>query len=122
MIEKRKKHPVGTLKISKNVVTTIAHAAALEVDGVSRLSASQVDIKGMIAKRQIPKPVSVTIVDGLVEIELHLFLKNDVKIPNVSESVQRSVKEAVQNMTDITVSNVNLIIEGIDFDQAIEYA
>ena len=50
-------------------------------------------------------------------ISLHINVKSGVNIPSVSENVQRAVKEAVQNMTGIVVSRVNIVIAGIVFDE-----
>ncbi len=106
---------VGTLRISREVLATIAATAASEVSGVAHIAAAPVDFKGMISKRQFPKSVVVNLNDDIAEIELHLILKAEVKIPVVSEKVQRAVKEAVQSMTGITVSKIHVVIEGIDF-------
>ena len=38
----------------------------------------------------------------------------------VSERIQRSVKEAVQNMTGIVVAKVNIFVVGIDFEEKAE--
>ena len=39
--------------------------------------------------------------------------KNRCKIPQLSEQIQENVKSAVQNMTCITVSKVNVIVNGV---------
>ena len=109
---------VGTLRISREVLSTIAATAASEVAGVHSLTAAPVDLKGMFSKRQIPKSVAVTLRDDIAEVELHLILNGEVKIPIVSEKVQRAVKDAIQSMTRITVSKVHVVIEGINFSAA----
>ena len=116
MNEKIKHGAVGTLRISKDVLITIAATAASEVPGVHSIASAPVDIKGMLSKRQLPKSVSIVLDDELAEIDLHLILKHGVKIPTVSEKVQKAVKESIQSMTAITVSKVNVIIEGIAYE------
>ena len=44
---------------------------------------------------------------------LNLVVKFGAKIPAVAEKVQENVKSAVQNMTNVTVSRVNLVIAGL---------
>lgn len=122
MNEKIKDGAVGTLRISKEVLATIAGTAASEVTGVHSIASAPVDFKGMISKRQFPKSVSITLNDEFAEIELHLVLKHGVKIPVVSEKVQKAVKESIQNMTAITVSKVNIVIEGIAYEASDEQA
>ena len=114
----RRADTVGTLRISREVLSTIAATAASEVAGVHSLTAAPVDLKGMFSKRQLPKSVAVTLRDDIAEVELHLILNGEVKIPIVSEKVQRAVKDAIQSMTRITVSKVHVVIEGINFSAA----
>ena len=114
----RRADTVGTLRISREVLSTIAAPAASEVAGVHSLTAAPVDLKGMFSKRQLPKSVAVTLRDDIAEVELHLILNGEVKIPIVSEKVQRAVKDAIQSMTRVTVSKVHVVIEGINFSAA----
>ena len=116
MNEKIREGAVGTLRISKEVLITIAGTAASEVDGVASIAASPVDFKGMLSLRSFPKAVSISLNDDMAEITLHLVLKHGVKIPVVSEKVQKAVKESIQSMTAITVSKVNIVVEGIAYE------
>ena len=79
----------GNLKISREVIATIARYAALEIEGI----------------------------DSLASFTSNINVKAGVNIPEVSEKVQATVKEAVQNMTGIAVSRVNINIAGIIFDE-----
>ena len=56
--------------------------------------------------------------DGVAVIDIRLRVKHGVKIPELSKKLQASVKEAVQNMTGVVVSKVNLQIAGVDFEDA----
>ena len=51
--------------------------------------------------------------DGTAEITLNLMMKADARVPAVAEKVQKNVKSSVQNMTNVTVSRVNLVIAGV---------
>ena len=46
-------------------------------------------------------------------ITLHLMMQFGARIPSVAEKVQENVKSAVQNMTNVTVSRVDLVIAGL---------
>ena len=41
------------------------------------------------------------------------MMRLGARIPAVAEKVQENVKNSVQNMTNVTVSRVNLIIAGL---------
>jgi hypothetical protein len=44
---------------------------------------------------------------------VNLMMSFGARIPAVAEKVQENVKNAVQNMTNVTVSRVNLVIAGL---------
>ncbi|MFV0498116.1 MAG: Asp23/Gls24 family envelope stress response protein [Candidatus Fimivivens sp.] len=115
MNDKTRENAVGTLRISKDVLVTIASTAASEVEGVHSITASPVDFKGMLSRRALSKAVNIALNDDMADITLHLVLKYGVKIPVVSEKVQKAVKESIQSMTAITVSKINIVVEGIAY-------
>ena len=98
----------GSLQISTEVIGKIARCAALEVDGKQNKK-----VKELLAAASIQPPVTVEMRDGTAELTLNLVVKFGAKIPAVAEKVQENVKSAVQNMTNVTVSRVNLVIAGL---------
>ena len=70
-------------------------------------------VKELLAAASIQPPVTVEMRDGTAELTLNLVVKFGAKIPAVAEKVQENVKSAVQNMTNVTVSRVNLVIAGL---------
>ncbi len=107
----------GNLRISREVIATIARYAALEIDGVVSLASFAKNLKGWLLKKQSARPITIELNDDVAIISLHINVKSGVNIPSVSENVQHAVKEAVQNMTGIVVSRVNIVIAGIVFDE-----
>ena len=105
----------GSLQISTEVVGKIARCAALEVDGVAEVSCGVQNkkLKSLLESSSIQPPVVVEMRDGTASITLHLMMKFGARIPSVAEKVQENVKSAVQNMTNVTVSRVNLVIAGL---------
>ena len=105
----------GSLQISTEVIGKIARGAALEVDGVSEVSCGKQNkkVKELLAAASIQPTVTVEMRDGTAELTLNLVVKFGAKIPAVAEKVQENVKSAVQNMTNVTVSRVNLVIAGL---------
>ncbi|WP_101911563.1 Asp23/Gls24 family envelope stress response protein [Marasmitruncus massiliensis] len=107
----------GNLRISREVIATIARYAALEIEGVVSMASFATNLKGWLLKKQSARPISIELNDDVAVICLHINVRSGVNIPKVSENVQRAVKEAVQNMTGIVVSRVNIVIAGIVFDE-----
>ena len=110
----------GNLKISREVIATIARYAALEIEGVDSLASFATNLKGWLIKKQSAKPIDIDLSDDVAVIELHVNIKAGVNIPETAEKIQSAVKEAVQNMTGIAVSRVNINIAGIVFAEPAE--
>ena len=109
--------PNGNLKISREVISTIAKYAALEVEGVASLASFTANLKGWLLRRKSAKPITIDLTDDVARIDLHINVKAGVKIPELAEKVQAAVKEAVQNMTGIAVSHVTIEISDIIFEK-----
>lgn len=105
----------GSLQISTDVISKIAKLATLEVEGIYSVSGNILSEKGFALVRKMPmqKPISVELNDDVAEISVNVVVKYGCKIPQLSEKVQENVKNAVQNMTCITVSKVNVIVTGV---------
>ena len=105
----------GSLQISTDVISKIAKLATLEVEVIYSVSGNILSGKGFALVRKMPmqKPISVELNDDVAEISVNVVVKYGCKIPQLSEKVQENVKNAVQNMTCITVSKVNVIVTGV---------
>ena len=105
----------GSLQISTDVIAKIVKLAALEVDGVAEVSCGVQNkkLKSLLESASIQPPVVVEMRDGTANITLHLMMQFGARIPSVAEKVQENVKSAVQNMTNVTVSRVDLVIAGL---------
>lgn len=110
----------GSLKISEEVISTIAGMAASEINGVAGLSLRpNPDLKGIFHSRHTQKNVSkairLEVKEGDATIDVFVNLYMGTKIPEVASEIQSRVKDAVQNMTGITVSKVNVHVAGVVF-------
>ncbi|MBR3418143.1 MAG: Asp23/Gls24 family envelope stress response protein [Oscillospiraceae bacterium] len=107
----KKAATAGDVRISENVIRSIAGVAAKEIEGVAELAEG----KGTLLM-PAPAPVTVSIVNDMVEITVRLVLMNGVRLTTVAEQVQQNIKENVQSMTGVVVSKVHVIASDIAFD------
>ena len=106
----------GSLQISTEVIAKIARCAALEIEGVAEVSCGRQQskkAKDLLEMVNIQSPVTVEMREGTADITLNLVVRFGTCSPVMAEKVQKNVKNAVQNMTRVTVSRVNLIIAGL---------
>ncbi|MDD6278308.1 MAG: Asp23/Gls24 family envelope stress response protein [Oscillospiraceae bacterium] len=100
------------LKISEDVVITVARLAALDVKGVAGLSGEDDKLSRLCGKA----PIRTELMGDVVSIEIKLVVAGDARACTVAQAVQAAVKENVQTMTGVTVARVNVIIDDICFE------
>lgn len=104
----------ASLKISKDVIETIASVAALEIDGVASLAEPHGNLQGFFKSRWNTQKIETVVTNGIAEISICLDLEMGAKISDVCYAVQQNVKENVQTMTGILVNRVNITVMGIN--------
>ncbi len=106
---------MGIVKISDEVVGVIAGLATTEIKGIVGMSAS---IAGGITqilsgKKNLSKGVKVSVGENSASIDLYVVVEYGVKIPEVAAAVQENVKKAVESMTGLTVSTINIHVQNV---------
>lgn len=105
---------VGTVRIADDVVAMIASVAAQEVDGVAGMAAGTTrEFLGSIGVKDPQKGVRVEVNDRNVRVDLQIIMGYGFNIPATSSKVQARVKQAIENMTGLSVTDVNVRIAGI---------
>ena len=104
------------IDISEEVLAAISAAAALDVEGVSGLAANLgSDIAELLGKKNLAKGVHVRMEDDKVEVELSVLMGYGHTIPEIGRAIQDGVKSAIESMTGLEVSVVNVSVAGITF-------
>lgn len=117
--EAAEEESVGNIKISVDVVSTIAGIATSEIEGVAGMYGTFAGgIAEMLgAKKNPSKGVKVDMNDQNVTIDLYIVVDYGVRIPELSWEIQENVKNSVETMTGLDVLKVNIHIEGVSFDK-----
>ena len=107
---------LGNIHISEEVLAAITAAAALDVEGVSGLAANLgSDIAELLGKKNLAKGVHVRMEDDKVKVELSVLMGYGHTIPEIGRAIQDGVKSAIESMTGLEVSVVNVSVAGITF-------
>lgn len=106
---------MGIVKISDEVVEVIAGLAAADVKGVVSMSDSLASgISHVLSgKKNLAKGVKVNVGEDSASIDLNLVVKYGIRIPEIAASVQENVKRAVESMTGLNVSGVNIYVQNV---------
>ncbi len=110
---------IGNIKISAEVVSTIAGMAATEIEGVhcmySSFAGGIAEMFG--ARKNQGKGVKVEITENSVLLDLYIVVDYGVRIPELAWEIQENVKNNVETMTGMNVEKVNIHIEGVSFEK-----
>jgi uncharacterized alkaline shock family protein YloU len=112
---------LGTVKISEEVVAIIAGVAATEVPGVAGMSGGIAGgIAEILGRKNLSKGVKVEVGEKEAAIDLYIIVDFGARIPEVAWDIQDKVKTVVQNMTGLNVVEVNIHVQGVNFDKEIK--
>jgi uncharacterized alkaline shock family protein YloU len=108
----------GTIRISDDVVATIAGLAATETPGIAAMSGGISEgLARRLSGKQVNKGVSVEVGETEAAIDLRVIVNYGAKIHEVCKELQVNVRDAVSNMTGLTVVEVNVKVEGVAFPE-----
>jgi len=100
----------GGVNISEEVVGIIAGLGAVEVDGVESLAGNlTADTISKAGAGKIAKAVRVVDADpGKISVHMAINMMYGYEIPKVSGMIQEKVKSAVETMTGLEVTSVDI--------------
>ncbi|HNX28305.1 MAG TPA: Asp23/Gls24 family envelope stress response protein [Syntrophomonadaceae bacterium] len=105
---------LGAIRIADEVVATVAGLAASEVEGVASMSGGWgTDLVEKLGRKNFGKGIRVEVIDEETKIDIFLVIDYGYQIPKVAEEVQKEVKQAVETMTGLKVSSVNVHIVSV---------
>jgi len=109
---------LGEVQIADEVVAVIAGLAAMEIEGVSAMAGNITgELISKLGMRNLSKGVKVLVTDRNVDVDLALNIEYGYSIMKVSEKVQERVKSAIENMTGLEVSIVNIRIASVNMEK-----
>ncbi|MFA4888179.1 MAG: Asp23/Gls24 family envelope stress response protein [Candidatus Omnitrophota bacterium] len=106
---------LGTIRIHKNVIASIASIAAMEVVGVKKVGGNfQGKIMELLgAKSRFGINVQINKL-GEVKIQLPLVIKYDYSVPEVADKVQENVRNSLERMTSLALKDITINVQSIE--------
>ncbi len=105
----------GSVMISENVVEAIAEHAIAEVEGAAGLSVMPGnEVADFIGVKNWGKGLKIYIAeDNTVSIDADIVIRYGYSVVEVADSVQTAISMAVESMTGVKVTAVNVNVRGI---------
>lgn len=109
---------MGTTQIANEVIAVIAGLAATDVRGVADMSGGVVGgIAERLGRKNLSKGIKVDVStdERQCSVDLSIIAEYGFRIPEVATEIQDSVKRAIEGMTGLEVTSVNVNVLGISF-------
>ena len=112
----------NNIKIADDVVAVIAGVAVSEVEGVSEMSGGFAGgiSEVLSGKKNLAKGIKVEVVDKTTKIDVNIIVEYGTRIPDVAFEIQNKVKKAVETMTGLSVTEVNVHVQGVNTENKAE--
>ncbi len=109
---------LGSVRVADDVIAVIAGLAATEVEGISAMAGNITnELMSRVGVKNLAKGVRVEIIGQKVKVAISLIIDYGVNIPTTCGKVQERVKSTIENMTGLTVTDVNVRIAGVDMNK-----
>ena len=107
------------IKIADDVVSVIAGKAVSEISGVAGMAGG---FAGGISevfsgKKNLSKGIKVDVGEKEVKIDVNIIVEYGARIPDIAFEIQNRVKKAVEKMTGLTVTSVNVHVQGVNIPE-----
>ena len=87
----------------------------MEVEGVASLGGMTKEIMGKLGMKSPARGVKVEVLEGIVTVTLTMNVLYGYGLVEICEKV----KSAIENMTGLTVADVNIRIAGVDVPEEV---
>lgn len=104
------------IQISNDVIAVIAGVAVSEVQGVSSMAGGFAGgiSEVLSGKKNLAKGIKVVATEKNAKIDVNIIVEYGVRIPEIAFEIQTKVKKAVETMTGLKVTEVNVHVQGVN--------
>ena len=112
--------PKGTVTFANEVLETIAGIAAADVQGIANMSGSLMKDgwNDLIGKKRPAKGVKVTKTEDSLTIDVQIIVEYGVKVQDVCRKIQESIYTAIDTMTGLQPTAINVYVQGVKLKEA----
>ncbi len=106
---------LGTIRIHRDVIASIASLAASETEGVKGIGR---DFKTGVLELFVKKSLASVKVEiernEEVKVEIPIIIKYGFNIPDVANRVQENIRNRLEKMTDLSIKDISINVWGIE--------
>lgn len=105
---------LGTVQIAPEVIEVIIGIAARKVDGVYSMRGTLANnFSELFGRQSRGKGVRLNQDEQGLKVDVYAYLNYGVSVPKVAEQIQEKVKQQVMFMTNLTLDQVDVHVQGV---------
>lgn len=106
----------SSIQISEDVVAIIAGKAVAEAPGVFAMAGGFAGgiSEVLSGKKNMSKGIKVEVGEKEAKVDVNIIVEFGARIPDVAFDIQNRVKTAVEGMTGLKVTAVNVHVQGVN--------
>ena len=106
----------SSIQIADEVVAVISGIAVSEIPGVYSMAGSFAGgiTEVLSGKKNLSKGIKVEVGEKEAKIDVNIIVEYGTRIPDIAFEIQNRVKKAVENMTGLKVTEVNVHVQGVN--------
>ncbi|MDX1416070.1 MAG: Asp23/Gls24 family envelope stress response protein [Candidatus Promineifilaceae bacterium] len=108
---------IGRIEVAPEVLATIAHFAALRVEGVSAMAPIPPHIARMFRRATRQDGVVMDLSDNEIKFNIYLIMEPQASVLETSRKVQSAVSESINTLVGVSVDAVNVHVEDVVYKQ-----
>ncbi len=110
---------LGTIRVDDEVIAAIVAITTNRIKGVANTVGGMTDnFTGMLGKKNLSKGVRVDLKENSLVITVNIMVKYGYGIPDLAHKIQNEIIDEVEIMTGMKVDSVNLMVQGIVFNNS----
>lgn len=108
----------NNIKIADDVVAVIAGMAVTEVSGVYEMAGGFAGgiSEVLSGRKNVAKGIKVEVNGKETKLDVNIIVEYGSRIPDVAFEIQNKVKKAVETMTGLKVTEVNVHVQGVNIE------
>lgn len=105
----------GSIQIEPEVIALYAGTTAVECFGIVGMAVVSVKdgFARLLKRESLTKGINVAIRENVISIDFHVIVSYGVSILAVADNLMESVKYKVEDLTGMTVEQINVYVEGV---------
>ncbi|HHM3807479.1 TPA: Asp23/Gls24 family envelope stress response protein [Staphylococcus aureus] len=106
----------GKIDISNEVIAPVVGGKAVECYGIVGMASRQQvrdGIAEILGHENYAKGIKVTENNGVVDIDMYIIVSYGVKISEVANNVQSTVKYTLEKSLNVSVNSINIYVQGV---------